>query len=247
MESCASADADGDGYTDSETIVVSRDPDCADEEEGSASVPDGDCDDGDTAFNPGATEDDCTDPNDYNCDGSVGYEDADSDGFAACEECDDNNRDINPAAVERCDDANVDEDCDGVADDADDSVDSATFQTWYADADQDGYGDADTPVQACDEDASRVDNDLDCDDSDADTYPGAPEVDDDGIDQDCSGADGTGTSDDLASGGSGGSSGSGGSGGKGSGCSTVSSRSAAPGGLLGYLSMIGLLGWRRRR
>jgi hypothetical protein len=30
-----------------------------------------DCDDADAAFNPGASETDCDDPNDYNCDGSV--------------------------------------------------------------------------------------------------------------------------------------------------------------------------------
>jgi hypothetical protein len=45
-----------------------------------------DCDDTDQAHHPGATEDDCADPNDYNCDGSVSYEDADEDGWAACEE-----------------------------------------------------------------------------------------------------------------------------------------------------------------
>ena len=33
---------------------------------------------------------DDADANDYNCDGSVGYEDIDADGFAACEDCDDN-------------------------------------------------------------------------------------------------------------------------------------------------------------
>ena len=33
-----------------------------------------------------ADESDCTDPNDYNCDGSVAYADADADGWAACED-----------------------------------------------------------------------------------------------------------------------------------------------------------------
>ena len=33
----------------------------------------------------GAIEDDCTDASDYNCDGSVGIDDADGDGFIACE------------------------------------------------------------------------------------------------------------------------------------------------------------------
>ena len=32
-----------------------------------------DCDDTSALYHPGTTESDCTDPNDYNCDGSVGY------------------------------------------------------------------------------------------------------------------------------------------------------------------------------
>ena len=55
----------------------------------------GDCDDDDAIYNPGATEDDCTDPIDYNCDGSVGSVDLDGDGFWACEECDDTDASIN--------------------------------------------------------------------------------------------------------------------------------------------------------
>ena len=42
-----------------------------------------DCDDTSSDFYPGAPETDCSDPNDYNCDGSVGYADADGDGAAA--------------------------------------------------------------------------------------------------------------------------------------------------------------------
>ena len=47
-----------------------------------------------------AVEDDCSDPNDYNCDGSAGTEDADGDGYLACEDCDDSNADINLDADE---------------------------------------------------------------------------------------------------------------------------------------------------
>ncbi|HNH48949.1 MAG TPA: putative metal-binding motif-containing protein, partial [Myxococcota bacterium] len=43
-----------------------------------------DCDDGDAAVHPGAEEPDCTDPVDYNCDGSSGSTDSDGDGYAAC-------------------------------------------------------------------------------------------------------------------------------------------------------------------
>jgi hypothetical protein len=104
----------------------------------------GDCDDTDAAFNPGAAEDDCTDPADYNCDGSVGYADADADGVAACEDCDDADNTAAPGNDELCGDA-VDNDCDGDVDEAD-AVDARTY---YADLDEDGFGDADASTAAC--------------------------------------------------------------------------------------------------
>jgi MYXO-CTERM domain-containing protein len=107
------ADKDDDGYTDTTATVDSVDTDCADSGEGSSSDPDQDCDDRDSSFHPGAAEDDCTDPNDYNCDGSVAFADADADGWAACEECDDSDAGVNPDAEEILDDG-IDQDCDGV-------------------------------------------------------------------------------------------------------------------------------------
>ncbi len=56
----------------------------------------GDCDDADPAFNPGAAES-CDEDVDYNCDGSVAYADADGDGWAACQDCDDTAAEVNPA------------------------------------------------------------------------------------------------------------------------------------------------------
>ncbi|HND32346.1 MAG TPA: putative metal-binding motif-containing protein, partial [Myxococcota bacterium] len=93
----------------------------------------GDCNDDSPRYRPGAPEADCTDPNDYNCDGSVAYADADGDGFPACEDCNDASAAIHDGAAERCD--GIDQDCDGAVDD--DAVDAAT---WYLDADGDSHG-----------------------------------------------------------------------------------------------------------
>ena len=183
-------DADGDGYVDgSGAVVDSLDADCADVGEALASALDGDCDDGDAMFNPGAIEDDCTDPADYNCDGSVGYADADADGFAACEECDDGVGATNPDADEVCDGA--DNDCDGTVD-----VDAIDAITWYADADGDGYTDPGATETACaPSEGYAAATEDDCDDADGSSFPGAEDVPDDGIDQDCDGADATGGGD----------------------------------------------------
>jgi hypothetical protein len=74
----------------------------------------GDCHDGNPAFHPGAPEANCDDPNDYNCDGSVAFIDADGDTFPACQECDDTDADVYPGAPEHCD--GKDGDCDGALD-----------------------------------------------------------------------------------------------------------------------------------
>jgi len=141
----------------------------------------GDCDDGSAAYNPGAVESDCSDPADYNCDGSTAYSDGDGDGYSACEECDDTDALINPVARELCD--GVDNDCDGTVDEAD----AADASTWYADADGDGYGDAASTSLACTAASGRVSDATDCDDGDAGAFPGAPEYCD-GVDNDCDGA-----------------------------------------------------------
>ena len=165
-------DADGDGYGVGEPVLACEAP------EGHAPT-DGDCDDGDLAFNPGAAEDDCADPNDYNCDGSVGYADEDGDGYAACEECDDTNPALNPGAPEVCGDA-VDNDCDGEADEAD-AVDAVT---WYADVDGDSFGDPDAGEPGCAAPEGFVADNSDCDDDNDAAFPGNAEVCD-GADNDC--------------------------------------------------------------
>ena len=141
-----------------------------------------DCDDSDPAFHPGAVEWDCTDPNDYNCDGSVGYADEDGDGFAACEDCDDSLPAINDDAEEICD--GLDNDCNGWTDDSDPDLVGAA--TWYGDADGDSYGGQQFTETACDAPQGYVDNSDDCDDLNSSTYPAATETCDE-ADNNCDG------------------------------------------------------------
>ncbi len=149
-----------------------------------------DCNDSDRAYNPGASEDDCTDPNDYNCDGSTGYSDGDGDGYPACTDCDDEDPTINPGATETCDPADVDENCNGLADDEDPDVEPASKSRFYQDQDGDGYGDAnDNGSLLCDTTEGYVRDHTDCDDTRADINPDAPEVcDDRDTDENCNGA-----------------------------------------------------------
>ncbi|MDP2305363.1 MAG: MopE-related protein [Pseudomonadota bacterium] len=142
---------------------------------------DTDCDDGDAAFHPGAAETGCADPNDYNCDGAVGYTDGDGDGWAACEECDDLLVDVNPGATEVCNEG--DDDCDGAIDEPD----AADALIWYADTDGDEFGDRGSTTPACEEPAGYVADDSDCDDGDTTENPAASERCD-GDDDDCDGA-----------------------------------------------------------
>ncbi|MCB9760004.1 MAG: FG-GAP repeat protein [Alphaproteobacteria bacterium] len=171
-------DSDGDGYGTDEDAVTACEAPTGYVDAG------GDCDDADTAYRPGAPENDCTDPNDYNCDGATGYDDLDADGWAACEECDDTDAAINPDAAEVCD--GVDNDCDGRADDADSDVDPSSGSTYYADADGDTYGDPSASLQACAQPSGYVTNDDDCDDTSASNAPGEDEYCD-GVDNDCDG------------------------------------------------------------
>ena len=176
-----------------------------------------DCDDYDAAIHPDADE--VCDAIDNDCDGEVDEEavdmisfftDADGDGFGdsaagvmACEEadgivaddtdCDDTNETVNPGAQEVCDADAVDEDCDGLSDDADDSVDESTQTLWFVDGDKDSFGDAaDVGVLACqdlsDEDNWYSTNNADCDDEISEINPDAQEVcDEDRTDEDCDG------------------------------------------------------------
>ncbi len=62
---------------------------------------------------------------------------------------------------------------------------------WYADSDEDGYGDLNNTMEACEQPEGYVADSADCADSDGTAFPGshATEVPLDGIDQDCDGHD----------------------------------------------------------
>ena len=63
------------------------------------------------------------------------YFDADSDGFTSETDCDDPDARINPEAEEVCD--GIDNDCDDLIDDEDNS---AVLTVFYIDSDGDGFG-----------------------------------------------------------------------------------------------------------
>jgi hypothetical protein len=173
-------DGDGDGFGEDSTAELACAPGPGEVTQG------GDCDDDDARFYPGAEETDCADPNDYNCDGSSGFADADADGVPACEDCDDGDAAVNPSATEVCDNDDTDEDCDGLADD-DDSAASGKAKV-YEDGDGDTYGDLSTSLTVCDAPSGYVTDSTDCDDSRATVNPGATEVcDSANLDEDCDG------------------------------------------------------------
>jgi hypothetical protein len=210
-------DGDEDGFGDPLLTAALA---CDDPSDGTTIYADqaDDCDDGDAGVNPDGTES-VADGIDGDCDGvELCYVDADDDGYRpdssaqvsstdldctdpgealatdGVDDCDDADATRNPGAAEVCDAADVDEDCDGLSDDADPSLDGSTRTAWVLDADEDGYGDETaSPVLACEAPAAAayVSDATDCDDSAADINPGATEVCSDGVDNDCDGSSNT--------------------------------------------------------
>ncbi|MFT5586564.1 MAG: hypothetical protein ACI9VR_004163 [Cognaticolwellia sp.] len=168
-----------------------------------------DCDDDNDAVFPGAEElcdgldNDCDDEIDNSAtDAASWYADGDSDSYGsatdsvqACEapsgyiadstDCDDANALINPDQLEICN-AGVDDDCDGLADDEDENVDLSTGLSWWTDGDADGFG-AGPASRACVIPSGAAGNEVDCDDGNAATFPGATEICD-GLDNSCEGS-----------------------------------------------------------
>ncbi|MEZ4320387.1 MAG: MopE-related protein [Myxococcota bacterium] len=198
-------DMDGYGETGNSTQSCLQPP-------GTSSVG-GDCDDSNPMVYPGA-QDVPNDGIDQDCDGfdagncipTTWYVDGDMDGFgdptrttSSCQQppgtsavgsdCDDMNALVNPGSVEVCN--GIDDDCDAVVDD-----DAADAVQYFFDADLDGFGDPSNTTLSCAQPPGTSLSGEDCNDTDSTVYPGAQDVPNDGIDQDCDGFDGCfGTSD----------------------------------------------------
>jgi hypothetical protein len=100
-------------------------------------------------------------------------------------DCDDLDELISPAADEVCDGA--DNDCDGDVDDDDSSLDASSGTLFFTDGDGDDYGDSSSSFYACSAPAGAASEGGDCDDAEAAVNPGAEEVCNTGLDEDCSG------------------------------------------------------------
>jgi hypothetical protein len=170
-----------------------------------------DCNDTVGTINPGATEvcngidDDCdllSDDADGGLDrttGTLAYVDADRDGYGwsattdrfcvvpvgwstTAGDCDEGRASTNPGASEICN--SRDDDCDGLTDDADTSVDTSTSSLSYRDADGDGYGTPGTTARYCVRPSGWSAIATDCDDTRAAVNPAASELCN-GRDDDC--------------------------------------------------------------
>lgn len=117
----------------------------------------------------------------FNYEYEVPCVDGDVDGYEdiACggDDCDDTDPDINPGAPEACGDG-LDNNCDGIK-----------ANVYYQDFDGDNFGNNDVSIDnLCSEPVGYVGDNTDCNDNDASINPGAPEICDDQIDNNCNGS-----------------------------------------------------------
>lgn len=198
-------DGDSDGFARPDSVpVLSLDGDCADPGEAPASAPATDCNDALGSVYPGADErcnggdDDCDGRIDEDVvDAGTWYRDGDGDGYGdvtnqrtGCVsepgwvrlpgDCNDLVISANPAGTEVCD--GIDNNCNGQTDE-NSAVDA---DLWFRDGDRDGWGDELAVLEACSAPSGFVPRLGDCDDGDADVYPGTAEVCD-GVDNNCDG------------------------------------------------------------
>ena len=113
--------------------------------------------------------------------------DHDNDGYLSDVDCDDNDAFVNPGVEESCN--GLDDNCNGMVDEGMDE------QRFYYDHDTDGHGNEDNSVTSCNLPYRHVVLADDCDDNDAKVYPGAVEIPDNDIDENCDGIVLTGTHD----------------------------------------------------
>ena len=190
------ADTDSDGYGRSSDSIEACEcpPGYADNDD--------DCDDFNSEVYPTAPE--VCDTVDNDCDGLIDeesgggalwYADVDGDGYGDpnanatqcdqlpgyvnnADDCDDTNALVNPSMVESCD--GIDNDCNGIIDDG------FSLNQYFADADSDGFGDINVPIEACSQPAGTSTNSDDCNDGDVNVNPTAIEICN-GLDDDCDG------------------------------------------------------------
>ena len=94
-------------------------------------------------------------------------------GFVAdSSDCNDIDATVNTDAVEICD--GMDNNCNGLTDDDDATLDQSTRVTTFWDEDQDGYGDPNNLISSCEVPNGYVQNNDDCNDLDSSINPNTP-------------------------------------------------------------------------